>query len=128
MMACRALKSSERLHDGNKIRNRDLRELREFKSDLNEIESLINLLDEDLDFKNKLISLLHSLENLEIDKEVGEETPYYPYLVTEYIVTYDGYLVLSLSETLGGEVSINDLNEKLINRINELLDGEILEI
>lgn len=113
---------------GNKIRNRDLRELREFKSDLNEIESLINLLDEDLDFKNKLISLLHSLENLEIDKEIGEETPYYPYLATEYIVTYDGYLVLSLSETLGGEVSINDLNEKLINRINELLDREILGI
>lgn len=88
---------------------------RKFKSDLNEIESLINLLDEDTDFKNKLIHLLRSLDNLEIDKEVGEETPYYPYLVTEYIVTYDGYLVLSLSETLGGEVSISDLNEKLIS-------------
>lgn len=87
---------------------------RKFKSDLNEIESLINLLDEDTDFKNKLIHLLRSLDNLEIDKEVSEETPYYPYLVTEYIVTYDGYLVLSLSETLGGEVSISDLNEKLI--------------
>lgn len=88
---------------------------RKFESDLNEIESLINLLDEESDFKNKLISLLRSLENLEIDKEVGEEAPYYPYLVTEYIVTYDGYLVLSLSETLGGEVSISDLNEKLIS-------------
>ena len=31
IMACRALKSSERLHDGNKIRNKNLRDLRKFK-------------------------------------------------------------------------------------------------
>lgn len=30
-MACRALKNNERLHDGNKIRNKNLRDLRKFK-------------------------------------------------------------------------------------------------
>ena len=88
---------------------------RKFESSLSEVKTLIRNLDESLEFKNSLINLLEGLDDLEVIKQVGEETPFYPYLVTDYNIFNGNKLILALSLTLGGEVSLIELDDKLID-------------